>query len=348
MRFIDLYAGIGGIRLGFQRVFKDAEFVFSSEINASACKTYESNFSINPQNDITKTDAKDISDFDILLAGIPCQAFSMAGYKLGFDDIRGTHFFEVSRIIKKKMPKAFLIENVRNLISHDNGKTFKTMKKVIEEDLGYTLYYEVLDAQDFGLPQKRKRVFIVGFRDKIQFEFPKPTKKKSTIRDILETDPVDESYFISKKYHNGLKIHRKRHELKGNGFGYIVHSHDDIANTLVLGGMGKERNLIVDKKSFVHRKRKDANVRALRTFTPREYLRLQGFPNSFKITVPKTQMWRQAANSVPIPVVTAVAKSMKKALNEHKPVTKSEKQSIIILFKEWQFLSLCMSSVPII
>ena len=329
MRFIDLYAGIGGIRLGFQRVFKDAEFVFSSEINASACKTYESNFSINPQNDITKTDAKDISDFDILLAGIPCQAFSMAGYKLGFDDIRGTHFFEVSRIIKKKMPKAFLIENVRNLISHDNGKTFKTMKKVIEEDLGYTLYYEVLDAQDFGLPQKRKRVFIVGFRDKIQFEFPKPTKKKSTIRDILETDPVDESYFISKKYHNGLKIHRKRHELKGNGFGYIVHSHDDIANTLVLGGMGKERNLIVDKKSFVHRKRKDANVRALRTFTPREYLRLQGFPNSFKITVPKTQMWRQAANSVPIPVVTAVAKSMKKALNEHKPVTKSEKQSIL-------------------
>ena len=178
--------------------------MFSSEINASACKTYESNFSINPQNDITKTDAKDISDFDILLAGIPCQAFSMAGYKLGFDDIRGTHFFEVSRIIKKKMPKAFLIENVRNLISHDNGKTFKTMKKVIEEDLGYTLYYEVLDAQDFGLPQKRKRVFIVGFRDKIQFEFPKPTKKKSTIRDILETDPVDESYFISKKYHNGF------------------------------------------------------------------------------------------------------------------------------------------------
>ena len=307
----------------------DAEFVFSSEINTSACKTYESNFSINPQNDITKTDAKDISDFDILLAGIPCQAFSMAGYKLGFDDIRGTHFFEVSRIIKKKMPKAFLIENVRNLISHDNGKTFKTMKKVIEEDLGYTLYYEVLDAQDFGLPQKRKRVFIVGFRDKIQFEFPKPTKKKSTIRDILETEPVDESYFISKKYHNGLKIHRKRHELKGNGFGYIVHSHDDIANTLVLGGMGKERNLIVDKKSFVHRKRKDANVRALRTFTPREYLRLQGFPNSFKITVPKTQMWRQAANSVPIPVVTAVAKSMKKALIEHKPVTKSEKQSIL-------------------
>lgn len=329
MRFIDLYAGIGGIRLGFQRVFKNAEFVFSSEINASACKTYESNFLVNPQNDITKTDAKDISDFDILLAGIPCQAFSMAGYKLGFDDIRGTHFFEVSRIIKKKMPKAFLIENVRNLISHDNGKTFKTMKKVIEEDLGYTLYYEVLDAQDFGLPQKRKRVFIVGFRDKIQFEFPKPTKKKSTIRDILETEPVDESYFISKKYHNGLKIHRKRHELKGNGFGYIVHSHDDIANTLVLGGMGKERNLIVDKKSFVHRKRKDANVRALRTFTPREYLRLQGFPNSFKITVPKTQMWRQAANSVPIPVVTAVAKSMKKALIEHKPVTKSEKQSIL-------------------
>ena len=329
MRFIDLYAGIGGIRLGFQRVFKNAEFVFSSEINASACKTYESNFSINPQNDITKTDAKDISDFDILLAGIPCQAFSMAGYKLGFDDIRGTHFFEVSRIIKKKMPKAFLIENVRNLISHDNGKTFKTMKKVIEEDLGYTLYYEVLDAQDFGLPQKRKRVFIVGFRDKIQFKFPKPTKKKSTIRDILETDPVDESYFISKKYHNGLKIHRKRHELKGNGFGYIVHSHDDVANTLVLGGMGKERNLIVDKKSFVHRKRKDANERALRTFTPREYLRLQGFPNSFKITVPKTQMWRQAANSVPIPVVTAVAKSMKKALIEHKAVTKSEKQSIL-------------------
>ena len=329
MKFIDLYAGIGGIRLGFQRVFKNAEFVFSSEINVSACKTYEANFSVNPQNDITKTNAKDIANFDILLAGIPCQAFSMAGYKLGFKDIRGTHFFEVARIIKKKSPKAFLIENVRNLISHDEGKTFKTMKKVMEEDLGYTLYYKVLDAQDFGLPQKRKRVFIVGFKDKIQFTFPKPTKKRSVIADILETDSVDESYFISKKYHNSLIIHRKRHELKGNGFGYIVHSHDDVANTLVLGGMGKERNLIVDKKSFVRRKRKDANMRALRVFTPREYLRLQGFPNSFKIIVPKTQIWRQVANSVPIPVVTAVAKSMKKALIEHKPIIKSSKQSIL-------------------
>jgi len=319
VRFIDLYAGIGGIRLGFQQAFgKSAKFVYENEIDKSACKTYKKKFGDDPLGDITKKKSGDIPDFDILLAGFPCQAFSIAGRREGFDDIRGTHFFEIARIIRDKQPIAFFLENVRHLKSHDKGKTFDMIQDVIENELGYTFYPQLLNARDFGLPQNRERVFMVGFKDPIKFEFPKPNFNRKTVGDILE-DVVDGEYFLSQRYLDTLKKHRARHEGKGNGFGYLVLKKNQIANTLVIGGMGRERNLIEDKKSLRLSRRKDANSDAVRSLTPRECLRLQGFPDSFEIVVPKTHMYNQAANSVAVPVIREIAKCMKKALAEHKP-----------------------------
>jgi len=321
-RLIDLYAGIGGIRLGFEQAFgNSARFVFSNEINKNSCATYEANFGKNPSGDITKIRTSDIPDFDILLAGFPCQAFSIAGKQNGFADIRGTHFFEIARIIRDKKPLAFLLENVKHFQNHDKGRTFSTVKKTIEDDLGYTFYYSTLNAADFGLAQKRQRVFMVGFREPISFEFPKPMVKLTEgpcVRTILEND-VEGHFFLSQKYLDTLKKHRKRHEEKNHGFGYVVLDKDGLANTLVLGGMGTERNLISDKDSLRKSGRTDANSEAIRSLTPREALRLQGFPESFKIAVPKTSMFDQAANSVPVPVVKVVAFQMLKALEEKKP-----------------------------
>lgn len=320
MRFIDLYAGIGGIRLGFQSIFRDAKFVFSNEINESACKTYQTNFKENPKGDITKISPSEIPDFDILLAGFPCQAFSIAGKRKGLEDIRGTHFFEVAKIIKEKRPMAFLLENVRHFKTHDGGKTFEILSDVIK-DLGYTFYPELLNAKDYGLAQNRERIFMIGFREPIHFDFPKKTKKSKTVGDILENN-VSGEYFLSQRYLDTLKKHRKRHEGKGNGFGYIVLNKSNITNTLVLGGMGRERNLIIDKESLRKSGRKDANSEAVRCLTPRECLRLQGFPESFKIEVPKTQMYRQAANSVAVPVIEQIAMQMKIALERKIPAKK--------------------------
>jgi len=318
IKFIDLYAGIGGIRLGFEQAFEDqAEFVFSNEIDKSACMTYEQNFGTNPIGDITKKKSNEIPDFDVLLAGFPCQSFSIAGRRQGFDDIRGTHFFEIARIIRDKKPSAFFLENVKYFKTHDRGRTFETVKRVIG-DLGYTFYHErgLINAKDFGLPQNRERVFMVGFRDPIQFEFPKPPGRKKVLRQILQSK-VSGDHFLSQRYLDTLKKHRARHEKKGNGFGFIILEDDDIANTIVLGGMGRERNLYVDKESLRASGRKDANEEAVRCLTPREFLRLQGFPDSFQIkNVPKTQVYRQAANSVAVPVVRKIAERMKLALQK--------------------------------
>ena len=170
--FIDLFAGIGGIRLGFESV--GGHCVFSSEFDESACKTYEANFGEHPSGDITKIAAKDIPDFDVLLGGFPCQAFSIIGKKEGFEnETCGTLFFEIERILKEKKPKAFMLENVRNLTAHDKGNTFKVIRTHLEA-LGYTVYAKVLNALDYGVPQKRERIIIVGFKDNILFSFPDP------------------------------------------------------------------------------------------------------------------------------------------------------------------------------
>lgn len=320
-RFIDLYAGIGGIRLGFQQVYgSQTKFVFSNEIDKSACKTYEANFGTNPEGDITKIPSSEIPDFDILLAGFPCQAFSIAGRRRGFEDTRGTHFFEVARIIKDKKPAAFFLENVRNFLSHDKGKTFRTVRKAITEDLGYTFYHSLLNARDFGAPQYRERIYMVGFREPIKFEFPRGSRKKVPVRDILEKN-VEGHYFLSQKYLDTLKRHRSRHEEKGHGFGFIILDKNEVANTIVLGGMGLERNLVTDRNSFLKCGRTDANTEAVRQLTPRECLRLQGFPDSYRMVVSKTRMYKQAANSVAVPVVSDIARAMRRSLTDLKPST---------------------------
>ncbi|MHA1185808.1 MAG: DNA cytosine methyltransferase [Candidatus Heimdallarchaeota archaeon] len=338
---IDLFAGIGGIRLGFMKAFGDKiNFVFSNEIDKYCCQTYEANFGDNPLGDITQIDPEEIPDFDILLAGFPCQAFSIAGRKDGFDDTRGTLFYNIAQILYTKKPAAFLLENVPHLLNHDNGRTFQVIKDILEEDLNYNIHYKILNAKNFGLPQNRARIFIVGFKENLKFNFPPPLEIKVVIEKILEKK-VDESYYLSQQYLDGLKKHRARHEAKGNGFGYMVLSKNGIANTIVLGGMGKERNLIKDK-ILPNSWKKDGddiqlrNNEGIRKMTEREWARLQGFPEEFKFPVAKTRIYRQLANSVPIPVISAIAKEMRKSLTENiiekKPqLNKIERRAIDLL-----------------
>jgi DNA (cytosine-5)-methyltransferase 1 len=320
---IDLFAGIGGLRLGFEQVFKqDIKFVFCSEIDKFCCKTYEANFGENPQGDIKEVNIKEIPDFDILLAGFPCQAFSIAGKKKGFNDERGNMFFYIRDILKEKEPMAFILENVKNLLRHDKGRTFEVIRNILKRELGYTIYYKVRNAIDFGLPQKRERIFIVGFRDNILFRFPVGDKLPVNVGNILEKN-VDLKYFLSQQYLNSLKKHKLRHKAKGNGFGYQVLNKNGIANTIVCGGMGKERNLIKDKITYDCWKsgldlKLWKNNEGIRKMTPKEWARLQGFPEEFTFPVSMTQSYKQIANSVSIPVIKAIALEIKKRLEKKK------------------------------
>ena len=338
---IDLFAGIGGIRLGFKQAFGDKiNFVFSNEIDPYCCQTYEVNFNENPIGDITKMDPKEIPDFDILLAGFPCQAFSIAGRKEGFDDTRGTLFYSIAQILDAKKPSAFLLENVPHLINHDKGRTFQVIKDILEEDLNYNIHFAVHNAKDFSLPQNRPRIYIVGFKDNLRFKFPTPTKEKVRLEEILEQN-IEDSYYLSQQYLNGLKKHRARHEAKGNGFGYLVVPRNGIANAIVCGGMGKERNLVFDK-ILVDCWKKEGddlqlrNNEGIRKMTEREWARLQGFPESFTFPVAKTRIYRQLANSVPIPVIKAIALEIRRSLVdnivENKPqLDANEKDAVDLL-----------------
>jgi len=318
-RAIDLFAGIGGIRLGFKQAFVDEiTFVFSNEIDPYCCQTYEANFDDDPIGDITKINPEEIPDFDILLAGFPCQAFSIAGRKEGFDDTRGTLFYNIAKILKIKKPIAFLLENVPHLINHDKGRTFQVIKDILEEDLNYNIHFTILNAKDFGLPQNRPRIYIVGFKENLQFKFPTPTKDKVHLEEILEQD-IEDSYYLSQQYLNGLKKHRARHEAKGNGFGYLVVPRNGTANAIVCGGMGKERNLVYDKILTDCWKKEGDNLQlrnneGIRKMTEKEWARLQGFPESFTFPVAKTRIYRQLANSVPVPVIKAIALEIRKSL----------------------------------
>ena len=256
-KMIDLFAGIGGIRLGFERAFDDAETVFVSEIDKHARATYEANFPDSPpiEGDITQIDADAVPAFDICLAGFPCQAFSIAGRRAGFDDdyygtCRGTLFLDVVRICDRHKPKVIFCENVKGLVGHDDGRTFKVICAAFEQ-IGYKIFHAVLNSKDFGLAQNRERIYIVCFRKDIapeRFDFPAPTDERYTIRDILEYAPIPAKYYLSDVYLETLRKHRKRHEAAGNGFGYEVKDLDGVANALVCGGMGRERNLIVDER----------------------------------------------------------------------------------------------------
>ncbi|RIY35380.1 DNA (cytosine-5-)-methyltransferase [Psittacicella gerlachiana] len=305
-KVIDLFAGIGGIRLGFHLTGK-TQVVFSSEIDKFAAKTYSINYGEMPVGDITQVSNEQIPEHDILLAGFPCQAFSQAGKKLGFSDARGTLFFDVARIIQGKCPKAFLLENVKNLVSHDKGNTFKTILNILEE-LGYKVFYKVLKARDFGLPQNRERIYIVGFDPQQvakweEFTFPEVTGIETKVGDILEKK-VDAKYTISDKLWEGHQRRKAEHLEKGNGFGYtLFDAQSPYTNTLSARYYKDGSEILIAQENNNPRK-----------LTPREAARLQGFPEEFIIPVSDTQSYKQFGNSVSVPVINAIAKKMLEVL----------------------------------
>jgi len=311
-KFIDLFAGIGGIRLAYQNA--GGKCVFTSEWDHYSKLTYENNFGEVPFGDITKISEKEIPDHDILLAGFPCQPFSIAGVSKknalgrahGFlDETQGTLFFDVARIIKFKQPKAFMLENVKNLISHDKGKTFKIIIETLKE-IGYSVHYKVLDGKHF-VPQHRERIIIVGFRNTLfngeeNFEFPilpEPTRK---IREILDLE-VDSKYTLSDKLWNYLQEYAKKHKAKGNGFGFGLANLDGISRTMSARYYKDGAEILIPQEG--------KNPRRL---TPRECARLMGYPESFDFKVSDNQAYRQFGNSVIVPLIEAVAKQVVKTI----------------------------------
>ena len=329
-RSIDLFAGIGGIRMGFDKAFKkDIETVFVSEWDIPAQQTYKANFknSFEVAGDITQVKEEDIPEFDICLAGFPCQAFSMAGKHGGFEDdyhgrCRGTLFLDVVRICDYHKPKVIFCENVKGLTIHDKGRTFKVIKEAFEQ-IGYTVFSQILNSKDFGVPQNRERIYLVCFRNDIapkQFKFPKGSQKKVCIRDIMDDAPISPKYYLSDVYVETLRRHRARHEAAGHGFGYEIRDLDDIAGTIVCGGMGRERNLIIDHREHsmepVTHIKGEINKEDIRKMTPREWARLQGFPDSYKLTLSDTHLYKQFGNSVTVTVIEAIAKEIRKVLKD--------------------------------
>ena len=321
--FIDLFSGIGGFRIAFQDL--GGRCVFSSEIDERAQYTYFLNFGDLPAGDITKISTDRIPDHDILLGGFPCQAFSIAGRRAGFNDTRGTLFFEIARILKEKRPRAFILENVKGLVHHDKGRTLDVILRVLRNDLGYLVPDPVLlNAKNFGLPQNRERIFIVGFRDFVdfsKFEYPRGLPVNSNISQILEKDQVSPKYYLSNTYLSTLRKHRERHKSLGHGFGYEIIPPEGVANTIVIGGMGKERNLVKDWKCGsmipVTKIKGEINGEGIRRMTPREWARLQGFPDKFIIGVSDASAYRQFANAVAVPVAEAVGRKVVESLKKH-------------------------------
>lgn len=313
--FIDLFAGIGGMRLAFETA--GGRCVYSNEWNKYSQQTYYANFGVQPDGDITKVDAESIPDHDILVAGFPCQPFSIAGVSkknslgraTGFEDkTQGTLFFDVCRILQAKRPKAFMLENVKNLCSHDRGRTFKVIQESLHE-LNYKIFFQIIDGKDY-VPQHRERIVIVGFDmncygEEIDFEFQlSPLAKKPVVRDILESH-VDDKYTLTDKLWIYLQNYAAKHKEAGNGFGYGIAPLDGITRTMSARYYkdGSEILIAQDGK----------NPRRL---TPRECARLQGFPDTFKIPVSDTQAYMQFGNSVVVPLMTDVAKLVVGKLKE--------------------------------
>lgn len=301
---IDLFAGIGGIRLGFQK--NGGKTVFSSEWDKFAQKTYRVNYGEIPHGDITQIDEKDIPDHDILLAGFPCQPFSMAGLKRGFDDVRGTLFFDIARILKEKRPKAFLLENVKNLRTHDKGNTLRVILSVLDELNYYVPTPQVLNAYNFGVPQNRERIMIVGFNkdflptDFDEFIFPSGDMNgKVVVGDVLESE-VDEKYTISNKLYQGHLQRKQQHKAKGNGFGFSLFNKESKYTSTISARYYKDGSEALIEQTG----------RNPRMLTPRECARLQGFPEEFIIPVSNAQAYKQFGNSVCVNVIDAVAKEM--------------------------------------
>lgn len=317
MTFIDLFSGIGGFRIAFESV--GGKCVFSSDIDKYACETYRMNFGDFPLNDITKINAKDLPDTDILCAGFPCQPFSIGGLRKGFQDTRGTLFFDVERILKEKKPKAFILENVKGLINHDKGKTlevilkklaYKVNNKIVEDGfsdcLNYYVFYKVINSKDFGVPQNRERIYIIGFKEDVDFQFPSSsiTKKLTDIIDYsIPTNTI--SKILEKNIEHHLKIHKKYSTIKKLDYllAYEVRKSrssfrfDNLSPTLTakMGTGGNNIPIIVNLK---------------RRLTTRECLKIQGYPDSYKIRPNYSKSYKQIGNSVSVPTIKALAKEI--------------------------------------
>jgi DNA (cytosine-5)-methyltransferase 1 len=324
--FIDLFAGIGGFRVAMQNL--GGKCVFTSEWDASAKRSYYYNYGEVPFGDITKEETKKFipQSFDILCAGFPCQAFSIAGRRGGFNDTRGTLFFDVAEIIKTRKPKAIFLENVKGLVNHKSGVTLATILNVLRNDLDYFVPEpEIINAKNFGVPQNRERIFIVGFRKDLgikAFKYPEKSNKKVVFKNVKEEKVVSTKYYLSNRYLQTLINHKQRHADKGNGFGYEIIPDDGIANAIVVGGMGRERNLVIDKRitdyTPVTKIKGEVNKQGIRKMTPREWARLQGFPEQFKIVVADVSAYKQFGNSVAVPAIQANANEMIKLLFKKK------------------------------
>lgn len=350
--FIDLFAGIGGIRYPFQEL--GGKCVFTSEWDKFAQKTYLANYGEMPNGDITKISAADIPDHDILLGGFPCQAFSQAGLKQGFSDTRGTMFFEVQRILAEKRPKAFMLENVKQLQGHDKGRTLKTIVDILQGEheqevpegipmsdearhalsvrLNYWVTYKVLRAADFGVPQNRERIFIVGFdRDQFPqtdfdqaFQWPTPPKTPTRLGNILQLESElaqakiengKDKYTISDKLWSGHQKRKAEHKTKGNGFGYsLFNAKSEYTSTISARYYKDGSEILIDQSHLAKNPRK---------LTPRECARLQGFPEDFIVdAVSQGQIYKQFGNSVCVNVIQAVAEKITSTLhNAEKIVT---------------------------
>ena len=310
--FIDLFAGIGGLRQAFES--SGGKCLFSSEWNKFSQQTYKANFGEVPHGDITQIDEKDIPDHDILVGGFPCQPFSIAGVvsknhlgrEHGFKDkTQGTLFFDICRIIKEKQPSAFLLENVKNLQSHDKGNTFKVIINALKNELNYDIHYKVIDAGKV-VPQHRERIFIVGFKEPLDFKFPEFVDTKPILEDVLEKS-VDEKYTLKDGTWNALQRYRLKHQAKGNGFGFNLADKKGIAKTLSARYYKDGAEILIDQGK--------KNPRRL---TPRECARIMGFPEKFKIPVSDNQAYRQFGNAVVVPVVNEIAKEMVKCMTKGK------------------------------
>lgn len=321
-RTADLFAGIGGIRLGFETAFgDDIKTVFVSEWNKFACRTYEANFGTIPeiQGDITKISTNDIPDIDLLVGGFPCQPFSIAGVSKknsmgrahGFaDETQGTLFFDVARVIRDKQPMAFMLENVKNLQSHDKGNTWRVIEHVLSEELGYHIYPKILDAADWTC-QHRERIYIVGFQDDVPFSWDDLSVERihSCVGDVLLPEAEeDEKLVLSDKLWKWLRVHKEKHAARGNGFGYsLVDANTTHTRTLSARYHKDGSEILISRGDSMNPRR----------LSPRECALLMGFPRNFAIPVSNTQAYRQFGNSVSVPVVASVARVMKKSLDDY-------------------------------
>ena len=307
--YIDLFAGIGGFHQAADAL--GGQCLFASEIDPEAIRAYEANYHLMPHGDITKIDATEIPDHDVLLAGFPCQPFSIIGNRRGFDDIRGTLFFEIARILEAKKPPLFILENVKQLKGHDHGKTLNRILDDLEA-LGYNVSWKVLNALDFGLPQKRERIVIVGFLDnQVEFTFPKG-KGPGKLEDILENDAD-----VAPKFFASERIRQKRLESHTSKYHPAIW-HEN-----------KSGNISSYPYSCALRAGASYNyllVNGVRRLTPREMLRLQGFPDSFQIVCNDSQTRKQAGNAVPVNVIRAV---LKEALNAEAKTKGQQKQGAV-------------------